>query len=118
MAYDREMNQRIREALSELEAEGITETSLMGGLMFMHNGNMLCGMDRKHGLMVRVGKDQHEKVMKLKHARPMDITGLPMKGFIFVDAEGYKTTAALKRWLTRGLAFTGTLPTKKKKKKG
>lgn len=116
MAYDRDMNDRIRDALKALGARGITETSLMGGLVFLQNGNMLCGMDQKHGLMVRVGKNQHEKVLKLKHARPMDFTGRPMKGFVFVEVEGYKTEAALKRWLSYGLAFTGTLPKKVSKK--
>ncbi len=117
MAYDRDMNERIRSTLKEMSVHGITETPLMGGLMFMHNGNMLSGMDKKHGLMVRVGPAQHEEVLKLKHAKPMDITGRPMKGFIFVEKDGYKTKATLRRWLERGLAFTSTLPKKVTKKK-
>jgi len=87
---------------------------MFGGLCFMLNGNMMCGADLKNGLMVRVGSDQYEKVMKLKHARKMDITGVPMKGFVFVNVDGYKTKASLSKWIERGMMFTKTLPIKKK----
>lgn len=87
---------------------------MFGGLCFMDNGNMLCGADLKHGLSVRVGPEQYEKVLKLKHARIMDITGVPMKGLVFVNIEGYRTKAALSKWVDRGLVFTKTLPKKKK----
>ncbi len=114
MAYDEKLNQRIREALKG--KRGIAEKNMFGGLCFFHNGNMLCGADQKHGLMVRVGPEQYEDTLKLKHARKMDITGNPMKGLIFVDSDGYKTKALLIKWINKGLAFTRTLPKKVEKK--
>lgn len=77
---------------------------------------MLCGIDKSR-LMVRVGSDQYEFALNMKYAKVMDITGKPMKGFIFVDEAGYKTDNSLKKWLTLGLNFTSTLPIKKPKKK-
>lgn len=104
------INQRIREVLKD--EKGIKEKNMFGGIIFTHNGNMLCRVDKKHGLILRVGPEQYEKVLKIKHARKMDITGKPMKGFIFVDAEGYEANNLLKEWLDRGIAFTKTLPKK------
>ena len=114
MAYDEKLNQRIGEILKG--KKGIKEQNMFGGRCFMHNGNMMCGADQKHGLMVRVGPDNYEKTLKLKHARLMDITGVPMKGLVFVDPDGYKTKATLSKWIDRGMAFTKTLPAKNKKK--
>lgn len=81
----------------------------------MHRGNMLCGIDKAR-LMVRVGPEQYAGVLKMKHAKVMDITGKPMKGFIFVSEDGYKTDKKLNEWLTLGLNFTVTLPLKAKKR--
>jgi len=113
VAHDKKLNQRIRDVLKG--KRGITEQNMFGGLCFMHNGNMLCGADDKNGLMVRVGVDQYDSALKLKHARKMDITGKPMKGLLFVAPDGYKTKAQLAKWVERGLSFTKTLPIKKKK---
>ena len=65
MAQDEKLNQRIREVLND--RPDITEQSMFGGLCFLYNGNMICGCDTKHGLSVRVGPDQYEKTLKLKH---------------------------------------------------
>jgi hypothetical protein len=115
MALDEKLNQRIREVLEE--TPGILEQKMFGGLCFMHNGNMMCGCDTKYGLSVRVGADKYEETLNLKHVRQMDITGTPMKGLVFVDPEGHRTKAQLTKWIDRGLAFTNTLPPKKKKAK-
>ncbi len=114
MALDERLNQRIREVLKD--KKGIKEQNMFGGLCFMHNGNMLCGCDAKHGLSVRVGPDKYDETLKLKHARIMDITGVPMKGLVFVEPAGYKTKSTLTQWIERGLAFTKTLQKKIKKK--
>lgn len=114
MAQDETLNQRIRGVLKG--KKGITERNMFGGLCFMHNGNMVCGADSKNGLMVRVGPELYEDTLKLKHAREMKITGSPMKGFIFVNPEGYATRDSLEKWIDRGLLFTRTLPQKTKKK--
>lgn len=115
MAYDDKLNQRIRGILKG--KRGISEQRMFGGLCFMHNGNMMCGCDAKHGLSVRVGPENYDKTLKLKHARKMDLTGVPLKGLVFVDPEGYKTNSALAKWIDRGYAFTNTLPKKVKSAK-
>lgn len=82
----------------------------------MHKGNMLCGIDGQR-LMIRVGPEQYDHALSLKHASVMDITGKPMKGFIFVSELGYKTDKGLSKWLDLGLSFTSALPPKNSKKK-
>ena len=114
MPYDEKLFKKIAELL--INTKGIEPKKMFGGICFLHQGNMLCGIDGKR-LMVRVGADQHEYALSLKHAKIMDITGRPMKGFIFVEEAGYKTTSALSKWVDLGLKFTSTLPPKKTKKK-
>lgn len=79
----------------------------------MHRGNMLCGLDGKR-LMVRVGLEQYDRALLLKHASVMDITGKPMKGFIFVSHAGTRSNSDLKKWIALGLKFTSSLPSKRK----
>ena len=80
-------------------------------IAFLDRGNMCCGVvdDR---LMVRVGPDAYDRSLQRPHAREMDFTGRPMRGFIFVDADGCKTQRSIAAWVKRGLQFTGTLPAK------
>jgi hypothetical protein len=113
MAHDEKLNKRIREILKG--KRGMKEQDMFGGLCFLHHGNMMCGADLKHGLMVRVDPEQYEKVLKLKHARKMDLTGVPLKGLVFVNPNGYKTRADLAKWIERGLTFTKTLPKKNRR---
>lgn len=115
MALDEKLNQRIRDIVAD--RKGITETKMFGGLCFMHNGNMMCGCDLKYGFSVRVGPDAYEDALKEKHAREMDLTGVPLKGLVFVAPDGIRTKTMLTKWIDRGMAFTGALPPKKKKKK-
>ena len=114
MPYDTDLYDRISKLLKS--AKDIVPKKMFGGICCMHRGNMLCGIDKSR-LMVRVGPDQYDAVLKMKHAQVMDITGKPMKGFIFVGEDGYKTDKKLNEWLALGLNFTSILPRKKTKKK-
>ncbi|MSQ14698.1 MAG: TfoX family protein [Dehalococcoidia bacterium] len=109
MAYDEELAQRLREFLEE--ESGVTEKKMFGGLAFMVSGNMLCGIVGGD-LMVRVGPQHYQEALELAHTRPMDFTGRPMKGIVYVDADGCKTDSALRSWINRGLGFAGSLPPK------
>jgi len=109
MAFDERLAQRIRQILKG--ARGVTEKRMFGGLCFLVRGKMCCGVERDR-LVVRVGPEQYERALSKPHARPMDFTGRPLKGFIYVSAEGCRTAASLKAWLTRGLAFASSLPNK------
>ena len=109
MAYNEELAARIR---TSLEArKGVTERKMFGGIGFMIHGNMCCGVVNDD-LMVRVGPDSHEASLSLPHARPMDFTGRPMKGFVFVGPEGIKEDGALAGWMDRGVTFAQSLPRK------
>ena len=84
---------------------------MFGGLAFMVNGNMCCGvMDDR--LMVRVGPHAYGDALELPHAGLLNFTGRPMKGSVLVEAEGLKSDDDLTTWLNRGLAFVATLPPK------
>ena len=77
----------------------------------MLHGNMVCGTV-KDKLMARVGPEYQEKAMKLKNVRPMDFTGKPMKGMIYVLPPGIRTQASLERWVGHAMDFAKTLPKK------
>lgn len=109
MAYDETLAQRIRELLADKHS--VVEKKMFGGIAFMLRGNMCCGIVRDD-LMVRVGPERHEEALAQPHARPMDFTGRPMRGMVYVTPEGCRTDEALKRWVELGVKFAATLPPK------
>lgn len=113
MAYDEKLADRMREKLMGLKK--VEEKKMMGGLCFMVNGKMCCGIV-KEDLMVRVVEDRHEEALSNPHGRPMDFTGKPLKNFVFVSPDGVKKDKDLTYWLEMGIEFVNTVPSKKKKK--
>ena len=111
MPYNEALADRIRQSLAG--TEGIDEKKMFGGVCFLLHGHMVCGVT-KDDLMVRVGPDGHDAALAQPGARPMDFTGRPMKGMLFVGLAGYETDQALADWIARSRAFEGTLPLKKK----
>ena len=109
MAYDAKLADRIQKLLSK--RKGIVEKKMFGGIAFMLRGNMCCGVV-KETLMLRVGPEQYEKLLKEPHARPMDFTGRPLKGFLYVTPQGFRTDAALRKWVERAVDFVASLPAK------
>ncbi|MEK7833638.1 MAG: TfoX/Sxy family protein, partial [Acidobacteriota bacterium] len=88
MAFSEKLADRIRK---QLESEnGVVEKKMFGGLAFMVNGNMSCGVVGED-LMVRVGPEAYESALAEPDAREMDFTGRPMKGMIYVTADGIRT---------------------------
>ena len=110
MAYDDKLSQRVRIALA---GERANEKKMMGGLCFMVRGHMCVGVTQDK-LMVRIGPEGHAHALTLKHAVPMDFTGRPLKGFVFVLPPGCATQRAVEAWVKRALAFVATLPARKK----
>lgn len=94
MAYDEKLAERIRAALKGTPAE---EKKMFGGIAFMVNGRMAVGIT-KDMMMVRTGAEAHEKSLKQPHVKPMDFTGRPMKGMIFVEPAGCATPAQVAQW--------------------
>ena len=108
MAFNAEIADRVLKVLEG--REGLTERKMFGGIAFMLNGNMCCGVTNDD-LMVRVGADGLEDALDQPHARLMDFTGRPMKGFVFVDA-GAVGDRVLRQWVQRGVTFAESLPAK------
>ncbi|GJQ55325.1 MAG: RNA methyltransferase [Rhodocyclaceae bacterium] len=109
MAYDEGLAERLRELLQD--RPGITEEKMFGGLCLLSRGHMFVGIVGE-ALMARVGPAAYEKALTRPHARPMDFTGKPMKGYVFVDPPGFEEDRDLKRWVDESLKFVGTLPDK------
>lgn len=89
---------------------GVAERNMFGGPCWMLNGNMLCGAEVGR-FMFRVGKDQEAEALARPGASPMDITGKPMRGIIWVDADA-AIDAGLEEWIAFAVRFVGALAPK------
>lgn len=109
MAYDDTLAARVRDILSG--REGVAEKKMFGGLTFMVGGHMCCGIAGKE-LMLRLGEPGAAGALGDANVRPMDFTGRPLKGMVFVTPDGCADDRALKRWVSKALDFVSTLPPK------
>jgi len=110
MAYDEKLADRIRQVLAR-EAR-VVEKRMFGGLAFLLNGHMCCGVVGSE-LMLRVDPDAFAEVLRRPHVRPMDFTGRPLTGFVYVEPEGLRSARALARWVALGITYAKSLPPKK-----
>jgi TfoX/Sxy family transcriptional regulator of competence genes len=108
MAFDEGIAARMRAALSGTGT--VREVRMFGGLCFMLDGNMVAGTSQR-GLLVRVGKDRQSDALTRPGARPMEMTGRRMEGYVFVDPPP-ADEEALREWLALAVAFVKTLPAK------
>ena len=102
MAFDEELANRIRKLL--VHRKGISEKKMFGGLSFLLYGKMCCGV-LKDILVVRVNPKDSDALLKKPHVRPMDFTGRPMKGFLYVSRNGCKTEKQLCEWIDSSVSF-------------
>jgi TfoX/Sxy family transcriptional regulator of competence genes len=109
MAYDEALAARIRRVLGG--RRGLAEKRMFGGLAFLLNGNMCCGV---HGdeLILRLAPEHAEEALQEPRVRVFDMTGRPMKGWVLVSAGALETEAALSSWVDRGAEFAESLPAK------
>ena len=109
MAYDEAVAKRVRTAFGK--TPNVVEKKMFGGIAFMVRGNMCCGVigDR---LMLRVGPDGYEASLSCPHAKPMDFTGRPMKGMVYIEPAGFASAGDLKSWIARAKEFALSLPAK------
>jgi TfoX/Sxy family transcriptional regulator of competence genes len=111
MAYDEDLASRVRELVG-VEA-GLTERRMFGGLAFLINGNMSVAVSGQGGLLVRVDPAGTETLLAKPHARPLEMRGREMQGWLRVDPEGVRTKRQLEPWVRRGVAYARSLPAKR-----
>jgi TfoX/Sxy family transcriptional regulator of competence genes len=109
MAYDIDLAERLQQAM--LDIPGISEKKMFGGIAFMSEGHMFMGI-AGDALMARVGPANYENALAQVYVRVMDFTGKPMRGYVFVDAEGLQDDSDLGARIRRCLDFVNTLPPK------
>lgn len=114
MAYDERLADRVRDIL--VATPGFSERKMFGEIAFMVDGRMTCGIIGDE-LMLRLGADGAEAALRWPHVRPMDFTGRPMTGMVYVAPPGLRGTA-LRRWVEQAVAFVRTLPPKARSKAG
>jgi TfoX/Sxy family transcriptional regulator of competence genes len=109
MAYDETLADRVRDALAP--RAGLSERKMFGGIAFMLGGNMAVGVIGED-LMVRLDPADAERALAEAHVRPMDFTGRPAKGMVFVDPEGTAADQDLAGWVDAGADFAASPPPK------
>lgn len=113
MAFDEALAARVRRALEK--HRGVTEKPMFGGLCFLVDGKMACGLTGDD-VMLRLGPGD-AAALKRPHVRPMDFTGRPLKGYVYVGAAGVARDAALAKWVAEAVAFVRTVPARKPSKR-
>ena len=110
MAFDEGLAERVREVLAGDRRIG--EKKMFGGLAFLCREYMFVGIEGDR-LMARVGPAAHAEALRRPHVRPMDFTGKPMKGYVYVDPPGLAEDADLAAWIEECRSFVLSLPAKK-----
>jgi TfoX/Sxy family transcriptional regulator of competence genes len=111
MAYDEDLANRIRELV--LTEQGVTEQRMFGGLAFLIDGNMSVSASGQGGLMLRVDPAETDELLSKPHAQPFEMRGRTMQGWLRVAPEGLQTKRQLERWVSRGVAYARSLPSKR-----
>jgi TfoX/Sxy family transcriptional regulator of competence genes len=111
MAYDEDLADRIRELLAG-EAH-VTEKKMFGGLAFLVGGNMAIGASGQGGVLVRVDPARSDRLVATTNARPMEMRGRQMSGWLRLASDDVRTKRQLARWVTLGATYARSLPPKR-----
>ena len=117
MPADQELVARVRVAITEQSVRlqlAVREKHMFGGRAFMLNDKMACGVINDT-LMVRVGPAAYAEALEHEHARPMDFTGKPMRGYVFIDPAGSDTPSSVAYWVDRAAANVEALRSERTK---
>ena len=109
MAFDERLAERIRAHLNK--RPGLIEKKMFGGIAFLINGNMCCGVHRD-AMIVRLDPADTDRALAEPHVRVFDLTGRPMKGWILVGPKGVATAPQLAKWIDRAAGYASALPAK------
>src|SRR5918992_3853042 len=110
MAYDEALADRIRELVGS-EAD-LTEQKMLGGLAFLIGGNMAVAASGQGGVLVRLDPAESDTLVATTNARPMEMRGREMAGWLRVDSEDVRTERELARWVELGVTYARSLPAK------
>lgn len=110
MAYDEDLANRIRELLGT--ESGVEEKRMFGGLAFLINGNMSVAVSGQGGLLVRVPREDTDKLVERAHVSSMVMAGREARGWLRVEDAGVQTKRQLDSWVTRGVGYARSLPPK------
>jgi TfoX/Sxy family transcriptional regulator of competence genes len=110
MAYDAKLAARIRELLGT--ESDLAEKKMFGGLAFLVGGNMAVAASGQGGILVRVDPAESDRLVARTNARPMEMRGRSMRGWLRVDAEDVRTKRQLARWVELGTTYARSLPAK------
>ncbi len=113
MAYDEYLAERIKKVFNEKRIS-FEAKKMMGGLCFMVNDKMCCGVI-KDKLMARIGPDIYEEALTKKGCTEMDFTGKPLKGMVYVEPEGIDMDNDLDYWIELCLDYNPLANSSKKK---
>jgi len=111
MAYDEELAERIRELLGG--ESDLTEKKMFGGLAFLIGGNVAIAASGQGGVLVRIDPAQADTLVARTNARPMEMRGRQMQGWLRVEADDVRTKRQLAKWVELGAAFARSLPAKR-----
>jgi len=95
--------------------QDIAEKRMFGGVAFLLEGKMTCGVVGDD-LMLRISPEDFDAALGKDHIRPMDFTGRPMRGFLYLSREGWENHKTRKLWVDGGIAYAASLPAKKPRK--
>jgi TfoX/Sxy family transcriptional regulator of competence genes len=110
VAYDEDLADRIRDVLAD--EPDLTEKKMFGGLAFLIAGNMAVAASGRGGLMVRVDPDKGDDLVAKSNARPMEMRGRAMSGWLRVDTDDVRQRRQLVTWVKRGASYAKSLPPK------
>ena len=113
MAYDEQLAERVRGVFKRRKVT-FAEKRMMGGLCFLVDDKMCVGVEKER-LMVRLDPEVYESALKREGCVPMDFTGRPMRGFVFVKREGFTSDGDLTSWLDLALEFNPRAKSSKKR---
>lgn len=121
MAYDELIADRMRRVFQDKKV-AFTEKKMFGGMCFMVEEKMCCGIhyDKKKEtdlLMARIGEEASVTAMERTGCHPMDFTGRPMKGYVFVTPDGFDSDVDMEYWLQLCIDFNPLAKASRKKKK-
>jgi TfoX/Sxy family transcriptional regulator of competence genes len=111
VAYDEKLAERIRELLAD--ERDVKEQRMFGGLAFLVGGNMAIAASGQGGALVRVDPEQSDDLVAKTNARPMEMRGREMRGWLRVDDDDLRTKRQLAKWVELGRAYARSLPPKR-----